>query len=239
MAFLSAVKYYFIVLLSLFLTACQPSPSYLSKGSGTGLAVQTPESVKIRACWQAVPPRSAAAPATFILAAGANVGKLTMTDEDAWRFAKAMQKHFHVPNAYRCVLENVYRAEFEKALADLAGAAKANDRVIIYFSGHGARVKDDDGDEAHDEYKRDEVFVTMDTRNMAELKRAGVVPDDRFVALVNVLSTNRVITVIDACFSGGMYKNSGDDVLLAHARIKFYPSGDMDARPGPQTQAAA
>ena len=92
-------------------------------------------------------PHRGGAPATFILAAGANTGELLMTNQDAQQFTTAMRNRYQVPNEQICLLKDVYRAEWETAWRDLKRWLKPNDRVIRFFSGHGSYVRDDNGDE--------------------------------------------------------------------------------------------
>lgn len=204
----------FIVII---LAACQTVP--VSKGGNMGFASTQQNVPALRTCWRGA--SSSASQTTFILAVGANTGDLRLANQDAQQFAQTMQRRFKVPPMQVCVLSNGYRAEFELALLDLVQWVKPDDRVLIFFSGHGSHVPDDNGDE-RDGW--DEVFVTADAQNEYP-KREDVVVDDNLVRLINALPTEQVITFIDACHSGGMYKDK--DVLLAQARIKFLMKGDL------------
>ena len=89
------------------------------------------------------------------------------------------------------------------ALMDLSRSVKANDRVLVYYSGHGTRIQDNDGDEA-DGF--DEALVPFD------FSRAGVQPgqpgpsnllrDDEFGELLRTIPSNRVFVLLDSCHSG-------------------------------------
>ncbi len=165
---------------------------------------------------------------TFIFATGANTGELQMANQDAVQFNRAMQKRFNVPNNQVCLLKNVYRAEFERALKELKQWLKPDDRVIIFFSGHGSYVKDNNGDESD---QLDDVLVTMDVKNIKKPKRKQVVTDDLLVQLVNAWPTKHVITFIDACYSGGMYmepKETSNQMLA-----KFFARGGLGTFPRP------
>ena len=221
-----------ILTLTLMLMACQ-TPHLPSKGTGnysdtsdTSVRQRAPSQ---RTCWQKVSPSFPhldGALETFILAAGANTGELLMTNQDAQQFTKAMQNRYHVPNEQICLLNNVYRAEWEAALMGLRRWLKPNDRVIMFFSGHGSYVKDDqNGDETTDGL--DEVLVTLDIKDLVMPRRREVVTDDRLTQLVNALPTQHIITFIDACYSSGMYMG------INSTREKFFAKGELGSFPRP------
>jgi hypothetical protein len=149
------------------------------------------------------------------------VGDLTEANADAQKFKTFMQEYYAIPEARTCFLDNGYRQEFVNALERLATLLNQQDLAIIYFSGHGSYVEDTNGDE-----QRDEVLVTYDVEGQSlqdDCKNYGLVDDD-WVKLVNALPTAKVLTVIDACHSGGMYMPVQPD-LLPQARLKFYAKG--------------
>jgi hypothetical protein len=209
------------------------STDSVDKGGITqGTIVHKPRRATRRTCWTKVSrqfPKRGGPRATFILATGANTGKLQKANQDAVQFKSALQKRFSVPNNQVCLLKNVYRAEFERALRDLKRWLKPDDRVIIFFSGHGSYVRDDNGDEKSD--RLDEVFVTRDVKKIDKPKRKQVVTDDRLVQLVNALPTQRVITFIDACHAGGMYMDP--DEASSQVRAKFFAKGELGTFPRP------
>lgn len=77
-----------------------------------------------------------------------------------------------------------------------------DDRVVLYYSGHGSNVPDLDGDEPD---KADEVLVTHDMRRVTRGGRAtltGVVTDDQIAALLSRIKSRNVLVIVDACHSG-------------------------------------
>jgi len=79
-----------------------------------------------------------------------------------------------------------------------------NDRVLIYYSGHGSRIPDKNGDEADD---MDEVLVTSDAKiapvpgeNYNTLKNV-IVDDDLYNWLAKIPS-QQIFFFVDACNSG-------------------------------------
>jgi len=180
-----------------------------------------------RSCFANLPAHSQSTKnKVFLVAAGANTGEgereLTQTPQDIKLFTQAIKQHFSVPEAQICQLENVYRQEFEMALMALHNLINPNDLAIIYFSGHGSRVRDDNGDE---EDRFDEILITYDVKLKGYDHEDHALRDDRFVKLVNRLPTDNVITVMDSCFSGGMQQTSENVDPLANARLKFLVKG--------------
>jgi len=160
----------------------------------------------IASCWPTAP---SATSAHFILAMGANTGVLQKANHDAQSFADAISEHFEINKRYVCVLKNVKRWQFKNALKRLQKLVRTQDKVFIYFSGHGTTMKDHDPDETD---CLDEAFVTYSE---------PFVRDDEFVAWVNALKTNHVITFIDSCFASGMLR--GEKGCPKGAKSKFWP----------------
>ncbi|MBP2230030.1 hypothetical protein J2847_003333 [Azospirillum agricola] len=165
---------------------------------------------------------------TWVLAMGANVGSLTKTNLDAQRFATQAQSLFRVPAAQIRLIENATRRDFEGGMAWLRDNAAPGDLVMVHFSGHGTTIADDDGDEADG---LDEAFVTYDAEGVASPDARHVVRDDDYARMVNALRTDRVVTVIDACHSGGMQKSYS----MTGAREKFFVKGALGTTPPTRT----
>ncbi len=81
----------------------------------------------------------------------------------------------------------------------IAPSAGANDPVLIYFSGHGAQVEDQNGDETDD--RMDEFWVTSDSEVVNGRVR-GYLLDDEIDALLALIKSNRVLVILDTCHSG-------------------------------------
>lgn len=150
----------------------------------------------------------------FILAMGADVGDLSKTNDDAKRFADQAAQLFRAPAQNVRFIRNATRRNFEDGMAWLAANAGPNDTAIIFFSGHGAQIPDDDGDEVDE---LDEVFVTYDVQTNPNWGARDVVRDDEFARWVNRIPTNRVVSVLDTCHSGGLRKS----FTLTGVRTKF------------------
>ncbi|HDN27419.1 MAG TPA: caspase family protein [Thioploca sp.] len=218
-----------LLLMLLNLSACQTSPEFKSKGLFDWFFNNNSQTAPTqRRCFSNLPPpRQRTRGTVFLLATGANTGKLTETSTDVKQFSQTMQHYFKMHHLQICQLSNVYKAELEKALYALNQQLISKDLAIIYFSGHGTRMRDNNHDE-QDGW--DEALVTYDIKgkHRYDIKDDDGLRDDRFVELVNALPTDRVLTVMDTCFSSGMYLgHSTPDVLLANARRKFLVKGPL------------
>ncbi len=83
----------------------------------------------------------------------------------------------------------------------------ASDRVLIYYSGHGAPVPDESGDESDGV---DETLtmhdVTLVTRN-GRKTLSGVMLDDEFGQTLARLKSDKILVLVDACHSGTVTKS--------------------------------
>lgn len=185
----------------------------------------------------AAPGPSAAAPAAngprpqvYVLAMGSNVEPLTKSNQDAAMFVSGFQRLFAVPQDHIRLYNNVYRAQFKEGMDWLRAKAQPTDFVVIYYSGHGAQIPDDDGDESSD--GKDEAFVTYDVEGKQKPTPADLVRDDEYAAWVNALKTNQVLSVIDACHSGGLTRGFGEVVMGANPKFYIMPESANTGAPG-------
>ena len=166
-------------------------------------------------CWAHLKP-SDTVPRYFILAMGANTGNLKMANSDAQAFAKAIRKRFNVPPSHVCVLTDVVFRDFMNALKQLQKFVQRQDKVFIYFSGHGTTRKEEDN---YDEVDcLDEVFVTYPSESR--------ITDDKFVKWVNKINTSNIITFIDTCFASGMLR--GGKGCPKKAKSKFWSKSKVN-----------
>lgn len=80
------------------------------------------------------------------------------------------------------------------ALADLAAAAGADDTVVVFFSGHGARFERDDGNETS-------ALVPFDAKP-SDLE-GTTLPEAEVSAALAEIRARRLLVLIDACHAGG------------------------------------
>lgn len=93
-------------------------------------------------------------------------------------------------------------AAIRQALKQFATQVGPNDRVLIYFSGHGSSVPDQNSDE---EDKQDEAWLTYDTQlrddeNGQYLET--LLLDDEVEDLLKQIPSKNILVALDACHSG-------------------------------------
>ena len=103
----------------------------------------------------------------------------------------------------------------------LPEATAPGDRVVIYYSGHGSRVRDIDGDE---EDGMDETFVPADY-GRANGRDADMLLDDELGAALARLGDRRVLLIADSCHSGTVSRSMDRDEAPRYddARPRYLP----------------
>ncbi len=100
-----------------------------------------------------------------------------------------------------------------------------DDRIIFYFSGHGTRILDTNGDEPD---RADEVLMTHDAKLVRKNKTTtleNVVVDDEFAIWIKDLPSDNVYLFIDACNSGTATRStilSNKSLGVDQARFKYF-----------------
>ena len=107
------------------------------------------------------------------------------------------------------VVTNANKVAMQSGFETLVRATeqRRHDQVVIYYSGHGSTMKDDNGDEGPGD-DTDEVLVAIDNPGDAGSPDKYVIRDDEFHRVVERISANtdQVVVVFDCCFSGGAMK---------------------------------
>lgn len=100
-----------------------------------------------------------------------------------------------------------------------------NDRVVFYFSGHGTRIFDENGDEPD---KADEVMMAHDAKLVRKNNRTtldNVIVDDEFADWIKKIPSDNVYLFIDACNSGTATRSTfltNKSLGVDQARFKFF-----------------
>lgn len=105
----------------------------------------------------------------------------------------------------------VTRLNVESAFRDfLARDASPDDRVIVYYTGHGTQVEDTNNDEPD---ARDEA-LSLYSLNATRNGWSGVLVDDEIESLIDELPSRNVTVIVDACHSGSVNRGLSETVAL-------------------------
>jgi hypothetical protein len=162
-------------------------------------------------------------PKVFVLAMGANVEKLTKTNQDAGVFSQTVSALFNVEPDNTRLIANATHADFFHGMQWLADHAGPQDFIFIYFSGHGGRFQSKSSDDGWDEFLVPYDFNTpgADVKNL--------VFSQQFASWINELPSKNVVAVIDACHSAGVFRSIEADTLGARNKFMIFPASDNPA----------
>ena len=136
----------------------------------------------------------------------ARVESLRFAEADATAFHRLLRDRCGVPEAHIRLLigKGATLAALRAGLEWLSQVAEAGDTVLFYFSGHGAAVQDENGDEEDD---LDECLVPFD----AALNRLSetTLLDDELVGWANGLGTKHIVLILDVAHGGGFELSHG------------------------------
>jgi metacaspase-1 len=103
--------------------------------------------------------------------------------------------------------ESATRQAVTDALKAQAGEAMAGDQVIVYFSGHGAKLPDLNRDERG--VRRDQPGIPRDG---AWCLHDGMFVDDELIEALTLFKEGvRVVVISDSCFTGAIVGDASDD----------------------------
>ncbi|MGD8290436.1 MAG: caspase family protein [Desulfobacterales bacterium] len=115
----------------------------------------------------------------------------------------------------------------------LIGGPGPDDRVLLYFSGHGSQIPDENNDEK-DQF--DEVLLLYDaffSEIGGRQSLSGVLVDDHLNGMLARMKSRNVLVILDACHSGSATKRlqlSARSFETGSAKIKyFYYSPTLEA----------
>ncbi len=91
----------------------------------------------------------------------------------------------------------------------LINATRPGDRVLLYYSGHGSYLPDDDRDEKDDGW--DETIVPYDVGPHG----ARMIRDDQFARWIVDLAGRRIVMIFDSCHSGTIHRGGTSPVASA------------------------
>jgi len=126
---------------------------------------------------------------------------LHVCHKDALVVAKVMEDRGDLDAGGVLTDENATLQNIRKAFKELAEKTNPGDEVFIFWSGHGARCADDNGDE---EDGFDELLVPYDASvgGLSQI-RESMLLDDTFGRWVQDLDGRKVVVILDACHAAG------------------------------------
>ncbi len=134
------------------------------------------------------------------------VQDLRYSEADASYLADVLFRYSqYKPSNIRLLLgEDASYANIKKEVYWLGEISQPDDEVFFYFSGHGTRVEDKDGNE---DDNMDEAFCPYET----DLEnKASVILDDEMGHWFGRIKADKVVVVLDCCHSGGAAGKSVD-----------------------------
>lgn len=124
---------------------------------------------------------------------------LKVSDRDAQAMADVMRGNCQLDSAIVLTNQQASLANIQQAICQqLPAETRPGDTVFIFWSGHGARCADTNGDES-DGY--DEYLVPQDGR-LDDVQNTMLI-DDAFGRWVQELDGRKVVVILDTCHSGG------------------------------------
>jgi hypothetical protein len=141
---------------------------------------------------------------------GGRISNLENTAEDARSLEWVLRERAGVEPEDTVLLVDAEATmeRFRRSLAGLAARMTAGDQIVVFYSGHGGRVRRGSF-QAADPDAVDETLSLYD----------GELSDDELAALLDAVP-GRILLILDSCFSGGFAK----DVISAPGRMGLFSS---------------
>jgi len=149
-----------------------------------------------------------------------NIPDLHVSHKDAIALAKLMEELGRLDGGLVLTNEHATLAKIRAGIAALADQSRPGDEVFIYFSGHGAKCADDNGDEPDG---KDELLIPYDGVPRADRIHDTMLLDDTFGRWLQSLDGRKVIIIIDACHAAGMVsgEKAASDFSLSRNEDRF------------------
>jgi len=151
------------------------------------------------------------------------INDLTICHQDAQAMASAMREHGQLNEVIVLTDSKATREAIHGAIEQAVAKTAPGDEVFLFWSGHGGRCADDNGDE-EDGY--DEYLVPYDAQvGSLEEVRNSMLMDDTFGRWMQDLDGRKVVVILDTCFSGGQSaaaKGLGGGEIKAVQPLDFF-----------------
>lgn len=100
-------------------------------------------------------------------------------------------------NIIKVIDSTATKTGIQNAIDEFANKINPNDLFLLFFAGHGSYISDQDPIDEADGF--DEYLLTHDLERIL---------DDELVTMLEKIESNKIVVIIDACFSGGFFKGS-------------------------------
>jgi len=124
----------------------------------------------------------------------------TIDDAKDMREVLVSYSNWNIENIQLLTEGNASKSGIKSAINNMVGLAGEDDVCLFFFSGHGSRIPDDDGDEGKGD-RYDEVICPYDTTK----ELVNVISDDELGTLLSACPGD-IIVILDTCMSGGFAK---------------------------------
>ncbi|NME71804.1 caspase family protein [Flammeovirga aprica] len=133
---------------------------------------------------------------------------------DAQNFKNVLLEHYHYDkeNVYELYNEQVNKAEINKLVRELATKVGEEDKVLIYYSGHGY----------YDEFTEEGYWVPVNAA-MTQDDMSQYLPNGTILKYIKALKTKHTLLISDACFSGSMFASTSRGMMYAD-RVESFKS---------------
>ncbi|WP_044200960.1 caspase family protein [Flammeovirga sp. OC4] len=133
---------------------------------------------------------------------------------DAQNFKKVLLEHYHYDqaNVFELYNEQVNKSEINKLVRELATKVGEEDKVLIYYSGHGY----------YDEFTEEGYWVPVNAA-MTQDDMSQYLPNGTILKYIKALKTKHTLLISDACFSGSMFASTSRGMMYAD-RVESFKS---------------
>ncbi|MBI3791510.1 MAG: caspase family protein, partial [Gemmatimonadetes bacterium] len=149
---------------------------------------------------------------------------------DANEMRAVLEERFHFTDIRMLLNEQATSVNILKGLSDLLAATQPGDNVVIYYAGHGSRMRDREGDEPSG---FDSTWHTVDSGGMGPsgtyVGQNNDITDDEIGLFLQKFGqrTDRLTLIVDACHSGGISRSTDDSVPVRSAPDDTRPISEL------------
>lgn len=122
---------------------------------------------------------------------------LNYADDDASDLYQVLTtKHgWKKENIIKLIDSAATKTGIQNVIDEFANKVNSNDLFLLFFAGHGSYTPDQAPIDEIDGF--DEYLLTYDQEKIL---------DDELVTILEKIESNKIVVIIDACFSGGFFK---------------------------------